>query len=565
MSPSSTEHAAPSPRWAWLLAIAFALVLLPSVVERYTPNTWLVGDGGFYLNMQKSLTRHRTLNQSQIHPHSWYEGGLGDIDDAFSNLSLGRRGEWWPKHSYLMPIAALPFYWVFDVTGTLMFNVLTMVLMIVLAYHLARELVSPGLAAATALAVGVSGPFIEYAYNYSNDGFYTVLAMASLLALVDERHVLAGLLFGVAVWAKITCVLLAPLGLAFLLWRGTTWRATLRFSLAVAAVLVGYGLANWYMFGRPWITSYQRVLVVAGGVLTTASHTDLFTVPVKEGLKELLLDDRRGLLMAYPLILVSWLGFVGMLLRRSTRVLAVGLLVAFAAMLAFYARYEYYQERFLFPVFALSALPGAVLAADLGRLVGALRVRPSGRLAAAGVVLALLAGGAVASSLSDPGGYGLARNIEYARVYLGDRHCDYFNNQRWAWECVRKDRHDSEFVGINAAHEHEFGGEKVEGLIFVRGHHSRQPRRLVFPGVTIGDVLRFRYGLDDRSRTPMNTSIAVHVAGEEVFTTELKTNGELHVARIDTGRWRGEPHDVVVTVQTPHRDRSRLCLDGWIE
>ncbi len=569
MSDLAPEAAGPSSptttaAWGWLLAAAVALFLMPDVAARYTPNTWLVGDGGFYLNMQKSLTRYGTLDQTRLHPHSWYSGKT-PVDDAFSNVSLGRSEQWWPKHSYLMPIAALPFYWLFGVSGTLLFNMCMMVSMVVLGYHLARSVAPPGIAAAAAFASAVGGPFLLYAYNFSNDGFYTVLLMGALLAITRDRLVLAGVLFGLSIWSKITCVLATPAVLGYLLWRRVSARDVVMFCAAAAGPVAGYALANWYMFGAPWITSYHRVLVVREGITTVASHTDLFTVNFWTGLKQILFWTHRGLVTGYPFALFAWLGFIPMLRSRRLRPLALGLAATMLILIGFYAPFKYYMERFLFPYFGLMIIPAAALLAGLSALSERISIPRRARIAAVVALLTAMAGVSLAMTLQKRSRYVMSEHIEDARVYLGDRHCDYFNNMRWSWECVGRDRGDAEFVGVNAAQVHELDGKPVEGYIFVKGHHTRKQRRLVFVSVPMGDTLRIRYGLDDASKPPFKAELIVYIGVAEVWRGKAVTKGTLFEQSINTSDVSGTEQDVTFVVNSRHRRNSRLVLNGWVE
>ncbi len=559
----ATETPAARPgRWSWVLAAALALFIVPRVAAEYTPNTWLVGDGGFYLNIQKSLTRDFSLDQSTLHPRSWYTGAA-PVDDAFSNISLGQNGQWWPKHSYLMPIAALPFYWLLGVPGTLVFNILMMLAMIVVGYHLAREIAPDAVAAVAALVCGLTGPFVTYSYNFSNDGFYTVLALGGLLALCRRRPVLAGVLWGMSIWAKVTCVLLGPMFLAVMVWRGIDRGAFLRFAGAATVPILGLCLANTVMFGAPWITSYHRVLVVQDGALTTASHTDLFGVPMWVGLRHLFGAHYHGLLTAWPTSLIACLGLLA--LWRSHRALSIGIAVTSVVLILFFAKFVYYQERFLFPWFVLGIVPGAALLQWFADRLPTLHIPPGWRGAIVVGAFGALALLRVAIDAIGGGGWKMVDHLESAKVYLGDRHCDYFNNMRWSWECVGADLGELDFVGINEAQVHQFDGIRAHGLVFVGGHSSRRPRRIVFEDVPARNVLRVRYGLDDASKRPLKTDVRFRVDGERVWRHRLDTASVLYEKALDTSRWAGRTVDIEVVIRTRHRSNVRLVFDGVVE
>lgn len=547
--------------WTIALVAAMAIFVVPHVVDRFTPNTWLVGDGGFYLNMQKTLTRHGTLNQESMHPHSWYEGDR-EVSDAFSNISLGKNGEWWPKHSYLMPVVALPFYWMFGPTGTLVFNVAVILMLVSLSYRLARCFTSDGAAAGAALLVGVAGPMMEYSYNFSNDAFYSCLLMAGLVATAERRVLLGGLFFGFALWSKVTSVLLGPAFAILLLRDGFKPKDLLRFTAASMVGVTGLLVSNWLMFGAPWITSYERVLVVKDGALTVASHTKLFGTPFYEGLEELLLGDKEGLLNRFPVLVFSVLGLLGMLWTRGRRAAGAAGLITMTILIGFYAKFDYYEIRFLLPLFGIAPLGIAPLLSGLaGARLPARITRPPVRWVAMGAaIVAILA---LRASLGDDDAR-LSNRLETARVFIGDRHCDYFNNMRWAWECPR-DRSDLEYVGTNAAHTPTFNGREVPGLICLSGHNTRASRRLVFPAAPGHDRLILTYGLDDRSRAPAKVELAVHVAGRAVYDATVTTPGVQYYQSLDLRAIDVTDPDIVLTISTNSRRRARFCIDGRLE
>ncbi len=551
---------------ASLLFVAFILFVLPGVLSRYEANSWLVGDGGFYLNMQKSLTWHGTLEQSQLHPHSWYDG-TREIDDAFSNIARGRNGEWWPKHGYLMPVFTLPLYWAFGVDGTLIANVLSVSLVVVLSFLVARRFASTAAAGVAAFAVGVAGPHAEYAYNFSNDGFYTVWllgAFASAFGGTPRRRVLAGVLFGLAVWTKITNVLFAPLlALAVLYGPGEqaargreAVRQLVQVAAGAAVILTLYGIANTYMFGRPWITSYQRVLVVRAGELAVASHTDLFNVPFREGLMDVLFTRDHGLLTRYAPATLAWLGFIPLLVRRETRRLGLGAALTLLAVIAFFLRFKYYHERFLFPVFGLLVLPAAVL---LDSALTVLSTRfPSPALQRLGAALCVGGLGAVAVTRDAFRREDRASDrIESAVVRVGDAPCDYFNNMRWSWECPGR-RGDDQLIGVSGAQRHRFKGREARGLILAAGHESKKPIELTFPDFPVGPGLRIRFGLDDASRAPVAVEMAVTIGEREVLRRRVAEPGVLFEAPLE-GESGSQP--IRVNLTTTDQARARFVFD----
>ena len=132
---------------AWLAIIG---------ATRFQPNTFLFRDGAFYAQTNRAIATGLTLRQENYQPASWYDGSLSwyrNVDDAWSNLSVGRDGAWYPKHSYVMPILSTPFYLVSGPAGLLIFNLIALGLALFSGYLLAARWVSPVPAAVATLAV----------------------------------------------------------------------------------------------------------------------------------------------------------------------------------------------------------------------------------------------------------------------------------------------------------------------------------------------------------------------------------------------------------------------------
>jgi hypothetical protein len=122
---------------------------------------------------------------------------------------------------------------------------------------------------------------------------------------------------------------------------------------------------NWHMFGSPFVTPYDRVLVVEKARwVVEPSHRTFFTLPFWRGLWTQLTDAKAGLFVAAPPFALALPGFVPLFHRERDR--AATLLVggSCAAQLATFAKYAQwnvssYGPRFVLSVVALSALPAA--------------------------------------------------------------------------------------------------------------------------------------------------------------------------------------------------------------
>jgi len=520
------------------------LILGGDAVSKYTPDRWLYADGSFYYNILQGVVKNGSFDQSHIHPRTWFNGTLGwnyNLTDDWSNISVGKDGTWYPKHSFLMPLLAIPFYLALGPVGTLIFNVLCGALTALLAAELASRYTARWLA--SLIGVGMAGvpAIVQQAYGFNNDVFYTVLVIATAIEFTDKRYAWAGLWGGLSFLAKITNVLfLLPFGLWVLAARDR--RALIRF---VGCASIGIGLAalaNWVMFGAPWITPYQRVLIVHNGADEIQSHFRLFSRDFAQGFDVIWAQLRQTL----PAYLLAFVGCGAMVWRRRFVEAAVFAL-ALAIPLLFFAKYSWYREEFLDPSFGLCAAP-------LGALAGlffsahsepaiAARTWKLG-LAGAFGALAILAVGRGALALADRT-VTLAKLVpdsSVTQVFLGEIPCDYFNNQVGRWECSGFDRGQEWcFTGQTLDRFPHFAGQP-KAPIDLNPNPSGQPRRLIFsPKWKHHLVLGF--GLSDGSaRTPVD--LTVKLGDQEV----------LHETVADTG-WQER------TIETPPGTHVPLELD----
>lgn len=487
------------------------------------PYNWLEGDGSFYFEVSRGLVEHHTLVQNHIHPRTWYERSLGwnrNLDSAWSNVALGRDGHtWWPKHPVLMPIVAAPFVFAFGVWGTLLFNFLAFLLVPWLAYRISLEVAARGPSLLVAILLAASPVLTFQTLEFSNDLFYTVLLLGAVLLTLRDKPISGGLLLGTAVFAKATMVLLAPaVGLLLLLRRD--WRGLARLS-AAAALPTGLALAlNAYMFGSPFATGYDRVLVRVNDVLRVHdSAVDFDWAHLGHHLASVLASP-HGLLLRWPVFLLAAAGLLVLALRRrwgEVALLGLGMVV----IVVFHAPFRWYRIAFVLPAIALS-VPAAAAALSLRtdaepppRSVHRIRV---GRLVAA-VLLALLVVGGLRRAIAGPPA-SLADRIRSARVFLGDVPCDYFNNQNRRWECSGFDRGRTDLMTGVANHPELRYGGTPRRMIALSPHPTGRPRAIVFDVPRGARALDLVYGVADGGRAPV--SFAVLVDGRVVFQTAAR-------------------------------------------
>ena len=374
-----THRSRPSGRAAWLILIAVVLVVqIVYVAIRWTAaeeeRDYLIGDCILYEAMAASMVQDRDLDLlNQL--------ARNDLERrntiASGQLAYGRHGPA-PKHPVLMPVVSIPFYAVAGAPGLLAFNVLSVCALLVGIAAAGGG--GPGARALAVLAL-LTTPFLNYTYNYSPDAFASLLVVWGLAAALYSRPATAGVLLGLAIWAKLPMVMFAGLvGLGVLLTTG--WRGTFRFVAGMAGPLALLAAFQWWVYGAPWITGYHRTLgLTPEGNPGVYTHESLFTEPLMRGIHGQLFDAERGLAPTAPLWLLWPLGLaVAVHARRNEprgwiwpTVLAVGVLANFL----FYAKYSpwrasHYGNRFLFPGIAWSIVLLAPLAE---RVVAAVRSR----------------------------------------------------------------------------------------------------------------------------------------------------------------------------------------------
>lgn len=349
-----------------LLVASFVLVLAVAYVAvRFVPNTWIIADCRFFLNVNETLVDDFTLEQHRF-AASWYDGNQGwnrNLDQAWSNVALGRHGEYWPKHPIVISVLSTPFYLAFGVFGTLLFNVLVFAVLAGCAYYVLRAHASATASGIAVLLFTLGSGATNQLYNYNGDILLAALLAASLASADAKRGGLSGVLFALGIMIKPTAVLLIPLWLATVKVARAPRRTVLHALLFGGAVLLVYAGMNTYMFGAPWLTSYARTLVVVDGHQAVASHAGAFDTPLELGMARTFAYLRDG----FSPWLIALVGAPIVLVRRPLYLVAsaVGVVGTFYV----FSLYRYEGDRFLFPGL-LACLP--LLAVGLDALAALL-------------------------------------------------------------------------------------------------------------------------------------------------------------------------------------------------
>jgi hypothetical protein len=365
--------------WPAFLAIALAVqgwVIVADLrrdaeLGRAIPG-YLFGDSGVYAAAADSLLRDRDLDLlNQCFP------GRSTLADALPELEGEYGGEFGLtadrrltiKQSPVLSAAALPFYAAFGRAGFLVFNLVALNLLLIGLVKLGGD--TP--AARVVVLVGfLSTPLLWYSANFSPDVFLCALVVGSLLAARDGRPTVAGVMAGLAVSTKVYVAAMV-LPVPVLVWVTAGDRRWAALARLTAGGLLGLapGLAfNTWLFGAPWVTGYERQLLVCDGAVGQADHSSRFTVPFADGLRNLLLDPAVGLWPTASLWFL-WPAAVGVLLIAPVagRAWAVAAVAVVLLNLAVFAPYDGWNgsaigNRYLFPALVLGfALIGAAVGA----------------------------------------------------------------------------------------------------------------------------------------------------------------------------------------------------------
>ncbi len=558
-----------------LLLLAAGLTIM--AITRFEPYSFLHGDGAFYANINRSLSQNLSLDQSRFHPRSWLEEDLSwnhNLDQGWSNVALGRDGEtWWPKHPFLMPIVAMPFYILGGLLGLLIFNLSQTVLLLFVSYRLAQRVVPAATALLATLLFALQPLVWQSAYSYSNDVFYALLVVMAFDSLAAERPRRAGAILGLAVWAKLTNLFFAvPVIIWMLLARRK--RSLLRFSIAFAIPVALYGISNWLMFGAPWTTSYDRIIIRQDGLMMLESARERLEMGIQVGLWRLVTDPTQGLFQQAPLALVTLPGIVCWATRRPGPALSV--LASLVAYAVFFARYEYLYARFYLPWLGLGVTMAACalestsrgLATAVIRTCEAAHALLSRRRWTFSLLLlppiALCGLWAVNVANGRASERDLVKHVERAQVWLDDVPCDYFNNAHQKWECAVHERRPWQFAGRSLGDECVFDGQPRE-MLWIQPDPMLRTKRMRFSALPPTDTLVVRAGRSESSPSTGPAKIEIAVENGPDLLIEISDDQGLEEQRHPTpalkdgggaleikvpGR-RGGPHGVCLQLLLP--------------
>jgi hypothetical protein len=337
-----------------------AIVYIAVILARYDGQPYLRGDCQYYYYTAISVSVDHDLDLgNQLPP---------PMRRHSNDVALDKRGRFVPKHPVWMSLAALPLILVLGAPGALFFNLIQLLALMFLTFVFARRYASNPAAAAAVMLTGVTSFLPHYVWNFSPDVFVTTLLMAALVTLPADRgpklgrHFAAGMLLGIAVVSKYSLFLALP-GIPLL--SGRPARRTLPALAAGFAVpVLLWAALNTHLFGSPLVTSYDRMATIEEDVSRVESARSGFDYPLLKGIRNQLLDPKRGLLPTTPITILSILGLWS--LARRDRLTALYLAGTSAVIFLFFSHYRWWDashhgNRFLMPIVILAAVPLSTL------------------------------------------------------------------------------------------------------------------------------------------------------------------------------------------------------------
>ncbi len=302
-------------------------------------------------------------------------------------IAIGKNGEWYPLHEYMLSALSVPFLAVFGKNGCLMLNLIIMACLTSAIYSICRTFVSPIIAYTTLMLTATNPLILSMAHSFSNDVIGALVLVLSYRFIMKAEYFLAGLTWGTLFFFRIQNLISLP---AFLLavifvsrpaeglhYIGEYFRSRVReslkklvfFGLGSSAMVFLALFANYKMFGDPMTMSYMWWGRTVGGVVQITPQQNLFTRPFLVGLYDLAFHPSMGLLTNAPTFtLALLLGLRPMWSRfRGHAIFFLTLLFSVVTLYScYFASYSdgYAHERYLLYLLMLSAIPLALAVSD---------------------------------------------------------------------------------------------------------------------------------------------------------------------------------------------------------
>ncbi len=337
-----------------LLVAVLILIYVPSILSNYLQGySFLKGD----------MICHEYFIESILQDHDWYIANNTRGADLLSGnwplAALDKNNRLVPIHSLLFPLLSIPFYLIFQSPGLLIFNVVCVIGVMLAIYNLNRLFYGKSLSCLTTLLFATATLFYDYSYNYSPDVFSTLLVLGALINLLKKREVAGSILLSFSIWAKLSNLLFVPFFLGYVIL--TSWKerkkSILIFAVCFFLPIFCYGWLNGRMFGSPFITGYDRMVIQGYKIVT---YNGRFSQPLLKGVISQLFNLKNGLIPTCPIVLFALPGFFYFKRMKKKKECILIFLLAAAQFLLFskdtHWNWSHFSNRYLMTTVALSSV-----------------------------------------------------------------------------------------------------------------------------------------------------------------------------------------------------------------
>ena len=340
-------------------AIPFFLVLALSAPFFSAYQLFSISDSEDMLNLSVSI----------------YE--LGDLSSAVkTNLVTGEVVRIYSKYGVGLPFLMVPFLFLYDLLSALVIvppdlilGAVNILLLALTASVLHSIIVELGFSNRRALFLSVASVFGTFAFVYMNnflsEPLQGLLLTSAFLFLIKSGSrprlyaVLAGLSLSAAVFTKAANIALLPFFIAYCLYRSLKEKDHILRPLSFFTPLALSGALmiwlNLSRYGSPFDFGY-------------GSEAGMFVNPVLKGVKDLLINPGKGILIYAPAMLLFPYAVWRLSIRKKAEALLI--LSLFAANFLLYSAWwawegaDTWGPRFLLPLIPLAIAPLAALPAS---------------------------------------------------------------------------------------------------------------------------------------------------------------------------------------------------------
>jgi hypothetical protein len=352
--------------WSISILIYLCLIYPPFILSKIASSeNFIKGDAYFYHATVLSI-----LNDGDL----LLENNISAYK-LNGDLAMGKHGLV-PKHPILMPLVSLPFYMLFEIQGLLLFNILNCIVISILIFYINNLFFSHLVSFITTIVYATGTLFFEYVYNYSPDIFSTTLVLSGLYLILIKKMSIGVFILGLSIFAKISN---APIVLMMLIYalfiikrekiKDTKEKSSdseIKTILVIVMIflisLIPFAYTNYILFDSPFITGYQRTAIeIENSEIVILTHVDKFNQPIISGILSLLFDQRTGIILTNPIIIIAMIGvfYIKTFVKHQYKVVLI-ILICLTQFILF-AKYDealmsHFSNRFLMTFIALSSI-----------------------------------------------------------------------------------------------------------------------------------------------------------------------------------------------------------------